>query len=199
MPKPPRIVIPGIPHHVTQRGNNHQPIFLDSDDRSEYLSILKLRSEKYGIEVQGYCLMPNHIHLAVVPLEEGSLSLAIGYSHRVYAQRFNKKYFRSGHLWESRFYSCPLDEDHFIRALIYIDRNPVRAGIVKVAETYHWSSARVHSGITDSAKLVDLSRWKIIASAYDWASLLRDEENGRQLQELRDYTYKGKSFVKTLG
>jgi putative transposase len=139
--------------------------------------------------------MTNHIHLAVIPLKEDSLASGIGYSHRLYAQRFNKKYNRQGHLWETRFYSCPLDEAHFIRALIYIDRNPVRIGIVSIASEYRWSSARTHSGKSDASGLIDVEKWSKLAVAYDWDELMRLAENEIEIQELRDYTYMGKSFV----
>jgi putative transposase len=162
----------------------------------EYLTILKDRCSWYGLDVYGYCLMTNHVHIVVVPAKENSLSSGIGYSHRLYSQRFNKQYDRVGHLWESRFYSCPLDEPHFIRALIYTDRNPVRAGIVKLAQQYPWSSARAHAGIIDSAGLINLEKWSRIAESYDWNGLIRQEENEKDLKELREHTYMGKSFVK---
>ena len=196
MPKPPRIVIPEVPHHVTQRGNNHQPIFLENEDRAVYLSILKEYCTLYGLHVFGYCLMTNHVHLVVTPPTQRSLSSGIGYSHRLYAQKINKKYDRSGHLWESRYYSCPLDDSHFIQALIYTDRNPVRAGIVDSAIQYRWSSAKAHSGLRDSAGLVDPDSWTKISAAYDWEELMSKEENENELTELRYYTDTGKSFVR---
>jgi putative transposase len=191
MPKPNRIVIQGIPHHVTQRGNNCQPVFLDDEDRRLYLEILKERCILYKLLIHGYCLMTNHVHLAVTPLQLDSLASAIGYSHRLFAQRSNSRHYRKGHLWENRFYSCPLDESHFITALIYIDRNPVRAGLVEIAHDYPWSSAKAHLGELDNSGLIDPQSWQRIAKDYDWKEIIRQEEKQNALDELRKHTLSG--------
>ena len=139
-----RVVAAGVPHHITQRGNNRQDIFLLDDDRRFYLDTLRERSQRYGVTLLGYCLMTNHVHLVAIPERPDSLARALGQSHSRYAQRFNRRYGRSGHLWQNRFYSCPLGRTHLVRALLYGDLNPVRAGLVGRAEEYPWSSARAH-------------------------------------------------------
>ncbi len=184
-------MIPGLPHHVTHRGNNQQPLFADDTHRDQYIAILKERCLRYGLEVCGYCLMTNHVHLAVIPSAQKSLVDAIGYSHRFFAQETNRRHSRSGHLWESRFYSCPLDEAHFIRTLIYIDRNPVRAGIVTLPNEYPWSSADAHMGLPDRAGLVNSESWGRIAATCDWQRLVRQEEDRESLNELRACTVSG--------
>jgi putative transposase len=148
-----RVVIPGAAHHVTQRGNNAQDVFFVDDDREVYLELLKQQSDKYGLEVVGYCLMTNHVHVLAKPLKEDSLANAIGRTHFVYTRYINRLHGRRGHLWQNRFYSCALDEGHFWLALRYVERNPVRAKIVRQAWEYPWSSAAVHTGGSDSTGL----------------------------------------------
>ena len=109
MPRIARIVISDVQYHITQRGNNHQDIFFVDDDRQVYLEFLKKQADRFGLEVQGYCLMTNHIHLIATPHNEDSLAKAIGITHLLYTQYINRMHRRSGHLWQNRFYSCPLD------------------------------------------------------------------------------------------
>ena len=124
-----RVVAAGVPHHITQRGNNRQDVFLLDDDRRFYLETLRERSQRHGVTLLGYCLMTNHVHLVAIPERPDSLARALGQSHSRYAQRFNRRYGRTGHLWQNRFYSCPLGRTHLVRALLYVDLNPVRAGL----------------------------------------------------------------------
>ena len=149
MPRIARIVVPGCAHHVTQRGNNHQDVFFVDDDRRVYLGLLKRAAAQYGLLIHGYCLMTNHIHLVATPKEEDSLAKALGRTHFAYAQYVNRLHGRSGHLWQSRFFSCTLDEDHFWAALLYIEQNPVRARICRMPWRFAWSSAEAHVGEGD--------------------------------------------------
>lgn len=146
MPRSARIVCPGIAHHVTQRGNRQQDIFLDDGDRRTYLGFLRHHSQIEQLRIFAYCLMTNHLHLVVVPHHEQSLARTIGSAHTRYAQYMNGKYSWNGHLFTSRYYSCPLDEVHLWTALRYVESNPVRAGIVKRPELWAWSSAPTHCG-----------------------------------------------------
>ena len=116
-----RVVAAGVPHHITQRGNNRQDVFLLDDDRRFYLETLRERSRRHGVTLLGYCLMTNHVHLVAIPERPDSLARALGQSHSRYAQRFNRRYGRTGHLWQNRFYSCPLGRTHLVRALLYVD------------------------------------------------------------------------------
>lgn len=125
-----RIVVPGFAHHVTQRGNRRADVFETDDDRHAYLRFLKQYADKHGLAVWAFCLMTNHVHLVVVPEREDSLAKALRDAHTVYAMRFNTRTRLSGHVWQGRFYSCPMDESHLWAAVRYVERNPVRAGTV---------------------------------------------------------------------
>ena len=145
MPRAARVVAEGVPHYITQRGNNRQDVFLVDEDRRFYLETLAQDCRRCGVGVLGYCLMTNHVHLVAVPERADSFARALRRSHSRYAQRFNRQYGRSGHLWQNRFFPCPLGRDHLLTALFYVDQNPLRAGSVGQAEHYPWSSARAHA------------------------------------------------------
>ncbi len=138
-----RIVVPGLPHHITQRGVRRADIFLEPEDRQVYGRLLVAACEQYSLVSQAYCWMTNHIHLIAVPTYETSLAFVMRDTSGLYAIYFSNYVF-SGHLWQARFYSCVLDEDHFWSAIRYVERNPVRARMVGRAEDYRWSSARAH-------------------------------------------------------
>ena len=146
MPRTARIVIPDVPHHVTQRGNNRQDVFFVDDDRLAYLALLAEETAAADVTITGFCLMTNHIHLIATPTRANALARAIGRVHFRYAQYVNRLHHRSGHLWQNRFFSCPLGHHHFLRALRYVERNPVRASLAAQAWNYPWSSAAVHIG-----------------------------------------------------
>ena len=144
MPRIARVVIPGYPHHVTQRGNRRQPVFFTENDYRTYLKLMGEWCQKRGVDVWGYCLMPNHVHLILVPQDETSLRLAIGEAHRRYTLHVNFREGWKGHLWQERFSSFAMDERYLLAATRYIELNPVRAKLVKKPEDYRWSSARAH-------------------------------------------------------
>ncbi len=144
MPRIARVVIPGCPHHLIQRGNRRLRVFFSDEDKAFYLTLLKRQLDKRGIELWAYCLMENHVHCIAVPKTEQSFALGIGEAHRQYTNVINTRENWKGYLWQGRFISYPLDEGHLFRAVRYVERNPVRAGIVPVADAYEWSSARSH-------------------------------------------------------
>ena len=139
-----RIVVPGVPHHITQRGNRRMQTFFTDADYREYLYLMAEWCNRCNIEVWSYCLMPNHTHLIVVPENEDGLRRAIGEAHRRYTRYINFQKGWKGHLWQSRFSSFPMDEEHLIAASRYIELNPVRAKLVKYPENFKWSSCRAH-------------------------------------------------------
>ena len=147
MPRPDRVVIPGLPHHLNHRGNRCQDIFRESEDREIYQRLLRKHAKENGVQINSYTLMSNHVHLVVVPEHEESLSAMIQEAHGPYATIFNGRYGLTGHLWEGRFFSCVLDPSHFWKATRYVERNPVRAGLVRMSENYRWSSAAAHCGL----------------------------------------------------
>jgi putative transposase len=145
-----RAVVPGLPHHVTQRGNRRGKLFFEDGDYALYRDLLAERTRKLGVAVWGWCLMPNHIHLILAPRTEDGLARAIGETHRRYTAYVNARARQTGHLFQGRFSSAVMDEDHLLAALRYVTLNPVRAGLVKRAQDWRWSSARAHlKGVDD--------------------------------------------------
>ena len=193
MPRLARIVIPGCPHHVTQRGNNRQDVFFVDDDRLTYLTLLGEESEKHGLSVEGYCLMTNHVHLVATPTAEDSLAKTLGRTHFRYTQYVNRLHGRSGHLWQNRFYSCALDDDHTWTAMAYVEQNPVRARIVRRPWRYRWSSAAAHCGHAgDRSGLLDLKRWGRRLGANDWEETLAETVGKETLSVVRLNTHRGR-------
>jgi len=144
-----RIVVPGLPHHITQRGNRRQRVFFEESDFALYRDILAERCRKAGVAVWAYCLMPNHVHLIMVPQSTAGLARAIGETHRQYTGFVNARARWTGHLFQGRFASVALDEEHLIAAARYVALNPVRARLVKRAQDWAWSSARAHAAGRD--------------------------------------------------
>ncbi|MDI6732685.1 MAG: transposase [Planctomycetota bacterium] len=145
MPRIARAVAVDFPHHIIQRGNNRQKVFFAVDTRRKYLDMLKDYAERWDISILAYCLMTNHIHLLVKPHEENSLAKMMQGVSQGYSKYINKRYKRTGRLWESRYYSCVVDEDSYLwQVARYIEKNPKRAGMVRQEEDYPYSSARAH-------------------------------------------------------
>jgi putative transposase len=195
MPRTGRISIVDMPHHITQRGNNRQDVFFVDDDRRIYLSILKEKAEKYALEILGWCLMTNHIHLIARPKTPESLAKALGRTHLSYTQYVNRMHKRSGHLWQNRFFSCPLGKEHFWKALVYTEQNPVRAGIVRKAWKYKWSSAASHLNGRDTVGLLNMSYWKQISSQIDWRCVLEDIQPEDVIEQIRRNTHSGRPLA----
>jgi putative transposase len=191
MPRPARIVVPDIPHHVTHRGSHRRDIFFTDQDRLRYLAILKKQCERTGLIVHGYCLMGNHVHLIVTPPNEHALGDTIGQAHRQWALYLNYKKRSSGHIWHNRYYSCPMDEGHFLQCLLYVDRNPIRAGLVSRPEEWLWSSARMHMGKIDQSSLVDIEQWKKLDAKINWLELVRNTEDQVSIEAIRRNTQTG--------
>lgn len=139
-----RIVVPTLPHYVTQRGNRRQPIFFEDGDYALYRDLLTERCERSGVACWAYCLMPSHVHLVLVPTTEEGLASALGETHRRYTSFINARARWTGHLFQGRFGSVVLDEEHLVAATRYISLNPVRAGLARRAADWRWSSVRAH-------------------------------------------------------
>ena len=139
-----RVVAPGLPHHVTQRGNRRQKTFFFEEDYDEYIRLMSEWCSRWKVEVWAYCLMPNHVHMIVVPESEEGLRCAIGEAHRRYTRLINFREGWRGHLWQGRFASFPMDENYLLAAVRYVELNPVRARLVENPEAYQWSSAVAH-------------------------------------------------------
>ena len=192
MPRIARIVAPGHPYHVTQRGNYRQAIFRNDEDRSQYLSWVNEYSRKFHLSVWAYCLMDNHVHFIVQPREKESLAKVFSVVHMRYAQYFNKGRKASGHLWQGRFYSCLLDEPYLMAAMRYVERNPVRAKRVKRPWQWKWSSAAAHIGGTD--EMVDVVEIKesVGVSMGSWREYIDSNDNAPEVEAIRRNTMTGR-------
>ncbi|MGB0749733.1 MAG: transposase [Magnetospiraceae bacterium] len=177
-----RIVIPGIPHHVTQRGNRRETVFFDDDDFHHYKALLWDAAEKTGTEVWAYCLMPNHVHLILVPRDEDGLRATVADAHRRYTRRINARNKWTGHLWQGRFGSVAMDEAHLANAVRYVSMIPVRARLVDTATDWQWSSARAHVDAKDDG-LVRVDR--VLTRIPDFAALLESAEDAQMTAALR--------------
>jgi len=170
MPRISRAIAVGYPHHITQRGNYRQNVFAEVDDYDRYLELFTQHARQHNLEIWAYCLMPNHVHIVGVPGAGDSLANVFRNVHMQYSQYFNRKANSTGHLWQGRYFSCPLDEPHVYAAVRYVETNPVRAGIVAAAEDYPWSSAKSH--VTGLADPVLSGRCFLVETIPDWKQYL---------------------------
>jgi len=199
-----RAVIPGRAHHVTQRGNRRQQTFFGEDDYRAYLSLLGEWCAKHEVRVWAYCLMPNHVHLIVVPPQGDAMCRAIGEAHRRYTRRVNFREGWRGHLWQGRFGSFVMSGAHLLAASRYIERNPVKAGLVQRAADWPWSSAAAHvRGETDGIAETDWLTERIAGWVCSWEEHLRqpDEEGLAKVMQLHENTGRplgDKPFVRRL-
>ncbi|MCE5228174.1 transposase [bacterium] len=195
MPRIARFVLPGHAHHVLQRGNNDQPVFVTDDDRIAYLDLLREESERHGFDVIGYCLMPNHLHIIGITGGPDSLARAVGRAHFRYAQQFNRVHKRGGHFWHNRFHSCLLEGAPVLSALRHIERNPVRAGLARQAWQWPWSSASAHLGEIDFSNIINAGRWLDLSRGQDWRAELKRHDDKVELERLRLATSTGRPWT----
>lgn len=184
-----RVVAPGYPHHVTQRGNRRQRTFFSDADFRLYLDLMGEWCGRCGVVVWAYCLMPNHVHLVAVPDAEDGLARAIGEAHRRYTRHVNSRQDWRGHLWQGRFASVPLDEKYLLAAARYVELNPVRARLVARARDWRWSSARAHLGRRDDvlARVAPL-----LERVPDWSGFLVGGEEKAANEALRRHEHTGR-------
>jgi len=193
MPRIARIIAENYPYHITQRGNNRFNVFFDDEDRQTYLKLLGEYSQKYNVKIWAYCLMSNHIHLLAVPETETALARGIGLTNLMYTQYLNRKLNQSGRIWQNRFFSCVIESDQYLWAVArYIERNPLKAGLVTSVETYRWSSAKTHiSGIDDP--LLDAYPWLSTHELIAYAEFIREEDEETD-NAIRRATRTGRPF-----
>jgi putative transposase len=195
-----RVVAPGVPHHVTQRGNRRQQAFFADDDYETYRMMLAEGCRAAGVKVLAYCLMPNHVHLILVPKDEDGLRAALGEVHRRYTRAVNFREGWRGYLWQGRFASFPMDEDYLLACTRYVELNPVRAKLVARARDWRWSSARAHlSGKGDGLVEMDSSFNRID----DWKDFLgegleRAAHEAIRASERTGRPLGGSSFIRKL-
>ncbi|HUT09862.1 MAG TPA: transposase [Thermoguttaceae bacterium] len=183
-----RWVIPGLPHHVTQRGNRRQQTFFSDEDYAAYLELMAQWCAQRGVAIWGYCLMPNHVHLIAVPQSQDALARAIGEAHRRDTRRINFREKWRGYLWQGRFASFVMDEPYLLAAARYVERNPLRAGLVRDAADWRWSSARAHLSGSDGL-LVRVA--PLLAMVPDWRGLLDSAIPEDELHGLREHGHTG--------
>ena len=189
MPRFRRLIVPGYPHHVTQRGVRRQTTFFDDSDYRAYIALAHELLVDVDMDIYAYCLMPNHIHAVVVPFNPKVVSSFFATLHRRYARRTNARNDWRGHLWQERFYSVAMAEPHALAAMRYVELNPVRAGLVRAPEDWPWSSARVNLGLS-SDPLVKRDKTHDLIS--DWRGYLGQNVEDNELDALRKQTRIGK-------
>ena len=182
-------MVPRLPHHVTQRGNRRQKTFFSNEDYATYKRLMATWCRARGVEVWAYCLMPNHVHLVVVPESESALRAAIGEAHRRYSRAVNLREGWRGHLWQGRFASYPMDSGHLFHCARYVEWNSVRAGLV--SEPAHWphSSARAHLRKQDDG-LVKVA--PLLARIEDWRAFLAARPSATLEGDLRAHEATGR-------
>ena len=178
-----RVVVEGVAHHVTQRGNGRQRVFHKDSDYRLYQQLLGEWAERYQLAIWAYCLMPNHVHLVCVPAKADSMARALGRTHADFARHFNIERQSCGHMWQARFYSCPLDSEHLWRAMAYVERNPVRANMSSDAWSYPWSSAAAHCEAAMTDRLIELGPWLEVYGAERWREVLGSSVGEEALAE----------------
>ncbi len=184
-----RIVVPDYPHHVTQRGVRSMDVFDSDEDRRIYLSFLSEEANRSGLVIPAWCLMTNHVHFIAVPHTETSLARGFGEAHRRYTRMKNFAQKVRGYLFQGRFSSSVLDENHLLAALRYVELNPVQAGMVAHAWEYPWSSASYHTGRAETDPLVKDRTLSGMIS--DWEGFLAGDMAG-EADQLRKATQTGR-------
>jgi len=193
MPRKCRVIIPNQAHHIIQRGNYRQYVFENAEDFRVYLYLIRQYSEVYQTKVHSYCLMSNHIHFISTPAEESGLSKMFKNVHMRYSQYKNLEKRRLGHLWQGRFHSCVLSESHLIRAIRYVEMNPVRAKMVRNPWDYVWSSTRQHLRVERNPIVETAFHDLCVQEGLSWRNwkqyLLEDDKD--MTREIRIKTQKG--------
>ncbi|MCB1759639.1 MAG: transposase [Gammaproteobacteria bacterium] len=189
MARMPRIVMPGYPHHVTQRGNRRQQTFFREADYRYYIELVSEYSQQANTEICAYCLMPNHVHLVMVPEREDGLRTVLGEAHRRYTRRINSRRKWCGHLWQERFHSFPMDEDHLLATVRYVERNPLAARLCDSPQQWQWSSARAHiRGLDDG--LVQVA--PMLERVADWQTYLSNDIEPQTAESIKRHARTGR-------
>lgn len=189
MPRFARLVVPNYPHHVTQRGSRRQATFFSESDYDLYRNLLAKNRGAAGVEIWAYCLMPNHVHLILVPSDVDGLSRLLRKTHSTYARQVNAENDWCGHLWQERFHSFVMDEKHLLAAARYIELNPVRANLCEQPVEWRWSSCRTH--MFDEADRLMPTR-PMRGWVDDWASFLSENNTEPMNESIRLHTSNGR-------
>jgi putative transposase len=197
MARLPRLVVPNQPHHVIQQGNDLQIIFRDADDYLAFINWLRDASRQFKVAVHAYVLMTNHLHLLATPSDEQGLSKMMQWIGRHYVPYFNRKYGRTGTLWQGRYKATVIEADHYLMTCCrYIETNPVRSGLVASAGDYSWSSYPHHIGLKSDPVITDHSLyWALGNTPFDreiaYKALIEQGVNEDDVAALTEATLKG--------
>ena len=181
--------MPGVPHHVIQRGNRGQPTFFREEDYAAYLELMAEWCGRCGVRIWAYCLMPDHVHLLAVPSAPESLARGIGEAHRRYTQLVNSREGWRGYLWQGRFASFPMDGLHAASAARYIELSPVRAKLCRRAWRWRWSSAAAHVA---GSKDVLVRVHPLLRRVEDWREFLLEGVDPAEAELLRRHGRTGR-------
>lgn len=187
-----RCVVPRYPHHIRQRGVRKGPIFYEDADCLVYICNIKYACVEHGVSIRSYALMTNHVHLVAVPKDVDSISRTLHDAHTLYSGYFNGKYGFVSHVWQSGPDYSAMDEAYMWNAVRYVERNPVRAGMVVCAEDYLWSSAAAHCGLRDDILLAeDFPPPGVIR---DWSEWLRVDHREEEIKVIRQHLSTGRPW-----
>jgi putative transposase len=189
MARMPRLVVPGYPHHITQRGNRRMKTFFNDDDYRAYLELLAEFRIDAGVSVWAYCLMPNHVHLVVVPEHKDSLARLFRVVHRHYSRRINFRENWKGHLWQERFHSFVMDEHYLLATVRYTELNPIRARLCSCPADWPWSSARAHLDARDDSVV---SVRPMLQRVANWSDYLSVQDKGEERDRIRRHAGTGR-------
>lgn len=200
MPRQPRLEVVGLPHHIVQRGVDRQAVFFDHHCYLEYLHLLSAYAGHLEVSVHGWCLMTNHVHLLLTPSVPGTLSRLMQNLNRLYVQRINARFERTGHLWAGRFKASVVGSERYLLSCMrYIELNPVRAGMVAHPQDYPWSSWHANVGkrrsrlVTPHPEYVALGATDVECQENYRAWVLQDEQE-HEITQLRNATQQNATF-----
>jgi putative transposase len=197
MARLPRLTAPGLPHHLIQRGNNRQAIFVDEADCARYLDDLAELAGVHGLAVHAYVLMPNHVHLLATPADRDTLSRVMQALGRRYVRQFNDRHRRTGTLWEGRYRSTVVQTDRYLLACMrYIELNPVRAGLVEEPSAYRWSSHPHQLGLRIDPLLTEHAvYWALGNTPFErqlaYRRLFEQSVEAEEIEAIRSATHRG--------
>ena len=200
MPRQPRLEVVGLPHHVVQRGVDRQAVFFDGQCYLAYLQLLSVYAADADVSVHSWCLMTNHVHLLLTPHAPGSLSRLMQRLNRLYVQKINARFERTGHLWAGRFKASVVSNERYLLSCMrYIELNPVRAGMVTHPEAYPWSSWHANVGTRRSVLVTPHPEYLALGSGADeryacYRALVLQHETEEMTAQLRDATQQNAAF-----
>jgi len=178
-----RVVVPGLPHHVTQRGNDRARTFFSDADYGLYRELLAEHCAAANVAVWGWVLMPNHVHLILVPQDEDGLRRALAPLHRRYVGHIHAREKRTGHFWQGGFGCFAMDDDHLAAALTYVAMNPVRARLADKATDWRWSSVHAHLGRTGNDGVTNVAA--VLERVPDLAARIEAGDDAVKSERLR--------------